>query len=106
VHAQRVREQKKSPDTIVEALPRKRDMKLREEGGRQNRLSFLDVDAFGSVDRYERGVGYLAAHLLCISPFGAQAQLKSNDGRTTYGDYFYQHVPPLIGRRGLVSGSP
>lgn len=29
--------------------------------------------------------GYLAAHLLAISPFGRDARLVSDDGATTYG---------------------
>ena len=66
--------------------------------------TFLDVDAFGGTDLYERAVCYRAAHLLCISPFGTQLKLRSDDGRTTYGDFFDRHVLPLIARRGLVSG--
>jgi hypothetical protein len=64
----------------------------------------LSRDAFVSADLHERAVFYLAAHLLGISPFGTQLQLRNDDGRTTYGDYFDAHILPLIARRGLISG--
>jgi len=66
--------------------------------------AFLDEGAFGVTDLYERAVYYKAAHLLAISPFGAQLQLISDDGRTTYGDFYQNNLLPLIRRRMHISG--
>lgn len=37
-------------------------------------------------DKAQDAHGYLAAHLLAISPFGRDARMASKDGTTTYGN--------------------
>lgn len=66
--------------------------------------AFLDEAAWGTTDRYERAVYYLAAHLLAISPYGQQLQLVNDSGKTVYGEFYYTHLLPMIGRRGQISG--
>jgi hypothetical protein len=43
----------------------------------------IDEDLYG--DRYDDAHGFLAAHLLCLSPYGKNARLVSDSGKTTYG---------------------
>ena len=48
----------------------------------------IDSDLYG--DLYDDAQGYLAAHLLCQSPYGKNARLSAKDGRTTYGERYEQ----------------
>jgi len=66
--------------------------------------AFLDEAAWGTTDLYERATYYYTAHLLAISPYGQQLQLVNENGRTVYGDFYFNRLLPLIGRRGQVSG--
>jgi hypothetical protein len=58
----------------------------------------IDSDLFG--DRYDDAQGYLAAHLLCLSPYGKNARLSSDSGKTTYGTRYeeirFEVVPSLM----------
>lgn len=66
--------------------------------------AFTDEAAFGTADLHDRAVYYYAAHLLAISPFGQQLQLVSDNGKTVYGEHYFNRILPLIGRRGQISG--
>lgn len=44
---------------------------------------FLDATVWGS--RYDTALGYQAAHLLAITPFGRDAHLSTPNGVSTYG---------------------
>lgn len=46
----------------------------------------IDADLYG--DRFDDAHGYLAAHLLCLSPYGKNARLSSKEGKTTYGERY------------------
>lgn len=48
----------------------------------------IDSELYG--DRYDDAQGYLAAHLLCLSPYGKNARLESKAGQTTYGMRYEQ----------------
>jgi hypothetical protein len=58
----------------------------------------IDSDLYG--DRYDDAHGYLAAHLLCLSPYGKNARLSSKEGKTTYGERYeeirYEVTPSLM----------
>lgn len=57
----------------------------------------IDSDLFG--DRYDDAHGLLAAHLICLSPYGKNARLSSKEGKTTYGERYEQirfEVTPSI----------
>lgn len=64
----------------------------------------IDLGAFASADLHAIAVYYYGAHLLALSPFGLQLQLRSDDARTVYGDHFARRILPLIRRRGQISG--
>ncbi|MCK6585954.1 MAG: DUF4054 domain-containing protein [Polyangiaceae bacterium] len=46
--------------------------------------ALLQIDASVWGTKADLGQGYLAAHLLAVSPFGQQARLSSKEGETTY----------------------
>ena len=46
----------------------------------------VDPEVFG--DKTEDAIGYKAAHLLSIDPFGQTARIEAEDGSTTYGKQF------------------
>lgn len=60
----------------------------------------LDEEAFG--DMYYDAVTNYAAHLICISPYGLQMQLTSDNGETTYYKFFKEQILPRTARRGLL----
>lgn len=64
----------------------------------------LDELAFGEADNdlYNVAVGYMAAHLLAVSPFGKQLQLASDDGSSVYSKVFDRNILPLVARRGML----
>jgi len=41
-------------------------------------------------EKTDDGIGYLAAHLLAVSPFGQQARLVAKDGGTVYEETYKQ----------------
>ena len=61
----------------------------------------LEEEAFGE-DLYNIAVGYKAAHLLTVSPYGLQNQLTSDDGDTTYNKVYKTEILPRIAHRGLL----
>jgi hypothetical protein len=66
--------------------------------------AMLDEDAFGEADNdlYNVAVGYKAAHLLALSPFGKQLQLTNDDGQSVYSKLFDAEILPLVARRGMI----
>jgi hypothetical protein len=67
--------------------------------------AMLDELAFGEAvgnALYNIAVGYKAAHLLALSPYGQQLQLTSDDGSSVYMVAFEQNILPLVARRGLL----
>jgi hypothetical protein len=66
--------------------------------------AMLDELAFGAVGNalYNVAVGYKAAHLLGLSPYGKQLQLVNEDGTTVYSMAFEQNILPLVARRGML----
>ena len=67
--------------------------------------AMLDWEAFGDVDSnalYNIAVGYQAAHLLALSPYGQQLQLTSDDGSSVYSVALETQFLPLVARRGLL----
>lgn len=66
--------------------------------------AMLAEEAFGADGNalYNVAVGYKAAHLLALSPFGQQLQLTSDDGKSVYSVAFEQNILPLVARRGLL----
>ncbi len=58
----------------------------------------IDSDLYG--DRYDDAQGFLAAHLICLSPYGKNARLSSKEGKTTYGDRYeeirYEVTPSVM----------
>lgn len=67
--------------------------------------AMLDALAFGEDadnDLYNIAVGYKAAHLLALSPYGQQLQLTSDDGQSVYSKAFEQNLLPLVARRGMI----
>lgn len=48
--------------------------------------SSLDIGVYGGL--YDEAHGCLAAHLLVLSPYGKNARLQSEKGKTTYGNRF------------------
>lgn len=66
--------------------------------------AMLDELAFGEADNalYNVAVGYRAAHLLALSPFGKQLQLVSDDGKSVYSQLFETEILPLVARRGMI----
>lgn len=63
--------------------------------------AMLDESAFGEA-LYNGAVGYKAAHLIAMSPFGRQAQLVNDDGSTVYGRLFEEEYLSKINRRGIL----
>lgn len=82
-------------DQITEAYI---DVKLAEAE------AMLDELAFGTTgnDLYNIAVGYQAAHLLALSPYGKQLQLTSDDGKSVYSKALETQFLPLVARRGLL----
>lgn len=67
--------------------------------------AMLDALAFGKSpdnDLYNIAVGYQAAHLLALSPFGKQLQLTSDDGKSVYSVALETQFLPLVARRGML----
>ena len=67
--------------------------------------AMLDELAFGGATGnalYNVAVGYKAAHLLALSPYGQQLQLASADGSSVYSVAFEQNILPLVARRGML----
>lgn len=67
--------------------------------------AMLDELAFGEAAGnalYNVAVGYKAAHLLALSPYGQQLQLTSDDGQSVYSKAYEQNILPLVARRGLL----
>ena len=67
--------------------------------------AMLDELAFGEDTGnalYNVAIGYKAAHLLALSPYGQQLQLTSDDGQSVYSVLFDQNILPLVARRGLL----
>jgi len=67
--------------------------------------AMLDELAFGESAGnalYNVAVGYKAAHLLALSPYGKQLQLTSGDGESVYSVAFEQNILPLVARRGML----
>jgi len=64
--------------------------------------AMLDAEAFGAA-LYNIGVGYKAAHLLALSPYGQQLQLVNDQtGESVYSTAFTTQILPLCARRGLL----
>lgn len=66
--------------------------------------AMLDELAFGETGNalYNVAVGYKAAHLLAVSPYGQQLQLTSDDGSSVYSRVFETELLPLVARRGMI----
>lgn len=64
--------------------------------------AILDLEAYGSDPIHNLAVLYMTAHLLAISPYGLQMQLRSDDGSTTYGKFFNERLRFLVAKRGLL----
>lgn len=67
-------------------------------------VAMLDELAFGVTGNalYNIAVGYQAAHLLALSPYGQQLQLTSDDGRSVYSKALDTQFLPLVARRGML----
>lgn len=46
----------------------------------------IDVDIWGL--KADQGQAYLAAHKMALSPYGQNARLSTDDGRTTYFTHY------------------
>jgi hypothetical protein len=55
-------------------------------------------------DWTDKGVKYLAAHKLAISPFGLNAKLSSKEGKSVYGEEYMRLSRIVSFGRGRVSG--
>lgn len=69
--------------------------------------AFLDLEAFGSEDLYERAVFYYAAGLLADDPYGTPMGLTTDVNAQEINRYrkiFREQILPLIRRRGHISG--
>jgi hypothetical protein len=67
--------------------------------------AMLDALAFGAAasnSLYNIAVGYQAAHLLALSPYGKQLQLISDDGASVYSVALETQFLPLVTRRGML----
>lgn len=66
--------------------------------------AMLDELAFGESGNalYNVAVGYKAAHLLALSPYGQQLQLLSDDGQSVYSKAYETQCLPLVARRGML----
>jgi hypothetical protein len=63
--------------------------------------TLLDADAFGA-DLHYIAVGYKAAHLLAMSPYGTQLQLVNDNGSTVYERVFVEQCLPRVAHRGFL----
>ena len=63
-----------------------------------------NAGAKGTDELVTKAIYKLTAHELCLSPYGKQLQLVSDDGHTTYGDDYFLRLLPIITLRGQISG--
>lgn len=60
-------------------------------------LAELQVDEVQLGTLYDQAWSYKAAHMLANSPFGQQARLVSDEGKTTYEEQFDQIIGLKVG---------